>query len=367
MIRLGVAAALVDDEIVPGDVIIDGGVVDRVGAQPAGKGGLAAPGFIDLQVNGFGGHDFSSTDVAGYEAAGRALTATGVTAYQPTFISSPLETYGPALDTASEARRQVRAPRILGVHLEGPFLSPQWAGAHDRTHLIDPDLELAQRWCDTGAVSYMTLAPELPGGLELVRFLTDRGVIVAIGHTDADTATAHAAFDQGARAITHIFNAHRRWSHRDTGPAGAALMRPAVTVHAIVDHIHLAPEATWMVAAAAGGRLALVTDAISAAGLGDGTYPLGGLSVHVWQGEARLGDGTLAGSVLTMDQAVRNLIDLGVSELGALHSASRVPARLMGRPELGDLAPNTPADIVVLDDRFQVRRTIVDGDETFTR
>jgi N-acetylglucosamine-6-phosphate deacetylase len=338
-----------------------------VGVQPPGRGGLAAPGFIDLQVNGFGGHDFSSTDVAGYEAAGRALTATGVTAYQPTFISSPLEIYGPALATASEAQRQVPAPRILGVHLEGPFLSPQWAGAHDPAHLIDPDLALAQRWCDTGAVSYMTVAPELPGGLELVRFLTERGVIVAIGHTDADTRTAHAAFDQGAQAITHIFNAHRRWSHRDTGPAGAALMRPAVTVHAIVDHIHLAPEATWMVAAAAGGRLALVTDAISAAGLGDGTFPLGGLSVDVRHGEARLSDGTLAGSVLTMDRAVRNLTDLGVSEVEALCSASRVPARLMGRPELGDLKPNTPADIVVLDDRLQVRRTIVDGDETFTR
>lgn len=367
MTRLGVAAALVDDKIVPGDVVIEGGVIDQVGAQPAGRGGLAAPGFIDLQVNGFGGHDFSSTDVAGYAVAARSLTATGVTAYQPTFVSLPLETYGPSLETASEAQQLLPAPRILGVHLEGPFLSPRWAGAHDPAHLVDPDLTLTQRWCDTGIVSYMTLAPELPGGLDLVRFLTDRGVIVAIGHTDADAGTAHDAFDQGAQALTHIFNAHRRWSHRDTGPAGAALMRLTVTVHAIVDHIHLAPEATWMVAAAAGGRLALVTDAISAAGLGDGTYPLGDRSVLVRRDEARLGDGTLAGSVLTMDRAVRNLIDLGVSEVEALHSASRVPARLMGRPELGQLAPHTPADIVVLDDRFEVTRTIVDGNETSTR
>ena len=367
MTRLGVAAALVDDEIVPGDVIIEDRGVLQVGAQPAGRAGLAAPGFIDLQVNGFAGHDFSSTDIAGYEAAARALTATGVTAYQPTFISSPLETYGPALGTASEAQRQVPAPRILGVHLEGPFLSPRWAGAHDPDHLLHPDLALARRWWGTGIVSYMTLAPELPGGLELIRFLTDRGVIVAIGHTDADTATAHTAFDQGARAITHIFNAHRRWSHRNPGPAGAALMRSAVSVHAIADHIHLAPEATWMVAAAARGRLALVTDAISAAGLGDGTYPLGDRSVEVRQGEARLSDGTLAGSVLTMDQAIRNLIDLGVAEVEALHSASLVPARLMGRSELGHLAPDTPADIIVLDDRFEVTRTIVDGNETFSR
>lgn len=365
--RLGVRAALVEGEVLPGDVVVEDGQIDRVGVEPAGRAGLAVPGFVDLQVNGFGGRDFGSADVDGYREAGEALAATGVTAYQPTLISSPPGAYPEALGRAARAQGGVSGPRILGVHLEGPFLSPLWAGAHDPSHLVDPDPGLADRWCEAGPVAYVTLAPERPGGLELISHLVRRGITVAIGHTDADTATAHAAFDRGAGAITHLHNAHRRWSHRDPGPAGAALVRPQVVVQAIVDHVHLAPEAAYAAFLAARGRFALVTDAIAAAGLGEGEYPLGDRTVRVEGGEARLADGTLAGSVLTMDRAVGNLIGLGVPEVEALEAASRVPAGLVGRPELGTLRPGTPADLVVLDDRYWVVRTLVDGEEVFAR
>ncbi len=207
----------------------------------------------------------------------------------------------------------------------------------------------------------MTLAPELPGALALVAGLTARGVVVSCGHSDADAAAAHAAYDAGARSVTHVHNAHRRWAHRDPGLGGVALVRGDVVVMAIVDGVHLAPEAALLAALAARGRFALVTDAMEAAGLGDGTYRLGARTVEVRGAEARLTDGTFAGSVLTMDGAVRELVGLGVGEAEALRAASAVPARLLGRPDLGVLQPGGVADVVVLDDRLEVTATYVGG------
>ena len=322
------------------------------------------PGFVDLHVNGIAGVDFLTADAAGYARARAALAATGVTAYQPTLITSPLDAYPDALQAARLARRNPGA-RILGVHLEGPFISPEWAGAHNPAHVVDPDLETAARLIAAGPVSHMTLAPERPGAIELIRWLSGRGVTVALGHSDADARAAHRGFDAGARAVTHIYNAHRRWKPRDPGLAGVALVRADVTVTAIVDHVHLAPETAALLMHSAGARLALVTDAIEAAHLGDGTYTLGERTVTVSGNEARLGDGTLAGSTLTMDEAVRNMIDLGASLPEAVHAAGRAPALLAARPELGSIESGAPADIVVLDDRVEVTRNLVAGIEVF--
>jgi N-acetylglucosamine-6-phosphate deacetylase len=363
--RLGVKAAVVGEAIVPGDVVVDGGVVAEVGVSPPGRADLAAPGFVDLQVNGFGGVDFLAAEAGGYRTAGRAMARNGVTAYQPTFISSPLDAYGPALEVAGSLEPRPGGPRILGIHLEGPWLNPQWKGAHNPANLVEPDLEAAARLCAAGPVTYVTLAPELPGALELIGWLTARGIVVACGHCDADAHTAHAAFDRGARALTHIYNAHRRWAARDPGVAGVALVRRDVTVQAIVDHVHLAPEASYAAFLAARGHFAVVTDAIMAAGLGDGAYRLGDRDVTVAQGAARLDDGTLAGSVATMDASVRNLVELGATLTDALNAAGRVPAELVGRSDLGTLQPGSPADIVVLDDSMAVRRTLVEGRETW--
>lgn len=364
--RLGVAAALVDGGIVPGDVIVEEGTIARVGSAPGASGGLAVPGFVDLQVNGFAGVDFLSADVDGYRKAGRALAASGVTAFQPTFITSPLESYWTPLKTVATLEYE-GGPRVLGVHLEGPFISPSWPGAHSADHILEPNLEIADQLCAAGPVTYMTVAPERPGGMELVTHLVSKGVVVACGHSDADAAVARRAFDAGARALTHIYNAQRRWKPRDPGIAGVALTRADVVVQAIVDHVHLAPEAALAAFLGTKGRFCLVTDAMAATALDGGTYSLGDRVVGVEGDEARLADGTLAGSLLTMDQAVRNLVGLGATIDDAVDAATRVPARLVGRDDLGSLIEGSPADVVVLDDNLTVQRTLIGGSEVFAR
>ena len=362
--RLGVRAALTDGGLIPGDVLIEDGMIASAGARPAGRAGTAVPGYIDLQVNGFGGVDFLSTDESGFRRAGEALAATGVTAFQPTLITAPEPTLLTSLGVAARAAIDSR-PRLLGVHLEACFLSPKWRGAHDARWLGPPDIALAERFLEAGPVTYVTIAPELPGGFDLLDRLVRGGAVVAIGHSDADGETAHAAFNRGARAVTHLHNAHRRFTARDPGIAGVALTRPDVTVGLIVDFVHLAREAVLMTWFAARGRVALVTDAIAAAPESDGEVSLGGRTVRVEDGVARLPDGTLAGSVLTMDRAVRNVVSLGVPLGDAIAAATLVPARLVGREELGTLRSMSPADIAVLDDRLEVVRTFVAGDEVW--
>jgi N-acetylglucosamine-6-phosphate deacetylase len=358
--RLGVAGALVHGRIVPGDVDVADGVVQAVGLGTAdGRHRIAAPGFVDLQVNGFGGVDFQDAETEDYERAGAALLETGVTAYLPTFITAPA-------DRLLEALRRVPSvssgPRVLGAHLEGPFISPLRLGTHPADARRDPDAALLGRLLDAGAVRIVTLAPELPGALELVDLLRARGVMVSCGHSDATAEQAAAAFDRGASTVTHIFNAMRPFTHRDPGIAGAALARPDVVVQLIADSVHLAPETVQLVARAATGRLALVTDAMAGAGLGDGTYALGDVAVEVQNGAARRTDGVLAGSVLTMIEAVRRLHALGTPLAEALSAASTVPARVLGLAGVGVLEPGARADVVVLGDDLRVEQVLVGGE-----
>jgi N-acetylglucosamine-6-phosphate deacetylase len=365
-VRLGVRAALVGGRLVEGDVTVGDGLVAEVGVRPAGRAGTAVPGFVDPHINGVAGVDFLTADLAGYRRAAGALARTGVVAFQPTFVSSRMDGYADPLAVAAEAAAaHAGTPLVTGVHLEGPFLSPRWAGAHDPANLRAPDPKLAERLVDGGPVRMMTVAPELPGGLELTERLAAAGVVVSCGHSDADAPTAHAAFDRGARAITHIHNAHRRWRPRDPGLGGVALVRPDVSVQAIVDGVHLAAESAFAVFLTAGRRFCLVTDAIEAA-MGDaGEYELGGRAVQVRDGAVRLPDGTLAGSVVTMDEALRNLVASGASLADAVHAASAAPARLLGREDLGALLPGAPAHVAVLDDELRVVRTLVGGSEAF--
>jgi N-acetylglucosamine-6-phosphate deacetylase len=356
--RLGVEAALVDGSLVPGDVSVDGGVITAVGLDGAGQG-IAAPGFVDLQVNGFAGIDFLGADADGFATAGDALLETGVTAYLPTLITSPEQDI---VDALRSVPASTRGPRILGVHLEGPFLSPARLGTHSLGARRDPDAALLDRLLDAGPVRLMTLAPELPGALELVGLLLARGVTVSLGHTDATAAEAHAAFDRGVRTVTHVFNAMRPLAHRDPGIVGAALVRPDVVLQAIVDGVHLDPEIVRLLWGVGAGRLALVTDATAGAALGDGTYALGEIEITVSGDIVRREDGVLAGSALTMPQALRNLVAASVPLEQALEAASAVPARVLGLPELGRLVPGGPADVTVIDDRLEVVRAIVGGE-----
>lgn len=258
-------------------------------------------------------------------------------------------------------RQRTPGPRVVGAHLEGPFISRARLGTHPADARRDPDSRLLARLVSAGPVRLVTLAPELPGALELIDWLRDRKIAVSVGHSDATATEAHAAFDRGVRTVTHIFNAMREFRHRDPGIVGAALVRPEVVIQAIVDGTHLDPDVVRLLWRVAAGRLALVTDAIAAAGRGDGEYALGGIDVVARGGVARSGDGVLAGSALTMIEAVRNLVALGTPLEGALEAATSIPARVLGKSSLGRLALGSHADVVVLDDALEVDRVIVGG------
>jgi N-acetylglucosamine-6-phosphate deacetylase len=357
--RLGVEAAIVDGVRVPGDVEIADGRIAGVGLGGGGSG-IAAPGFVDLHVHGFAGVDFASADAAGYRRAGEALLDHGVTAFAPSFITAPEDELVASL---RELPAEDVGPHVLGAHLEGPFISAERLGMHPAAARRDPDAALLERLLAAGRVAHVTLAPELGGALDLVDALVARGITVACGHTDATAAEAHAAFDRGACHVTHLFNAMRPFAHRDPGLAGAALARDDVTVELILDSNHLADETARVAWQAARGRVVLVTDALAAAGVGDGRWHLGAVEVEVRDGVARMAGGVLAGSVLTMPRAIHGLMRAGATLEQAVDAATRVPAHAARRSDLGTIAPGARADVVVLDGDVEVRRVLVGGAE----
>ena len=362
--RLGVAAALVDGRLLPGDVAVAGDRVQAVGLPPAPGGRIAAPGLVDLQVNGFAGVDVMTADPDALAHLARELAAHGVTAWLPTLITAERAATDRALrvlsGVVSRPGRRGGA-RALGVHLEGPFISPLRLGTHPAEHRRDPDPALVRHWCAAGPVVAVTLAPELPGALDLVRYLAGRGVLVSLGHSDASAEQAHAGFDAGARTVTHLFNAMSALHHRAPGLPGAALARSDVTVQLVVDGHHLHADTVRSAWAAARGRTVLVTDATAASARPDTVHELAGLSVEVRGGAVRNDAGVLAGSALTLDGAVRNACALGIDLAQVLSAASEVPARLLGRTDVGRLRPGGPADLVVLDDGLAVDTVLVGG------
>lgn len=343
-----------------GDVDVEDGRIAAVGLAGGGSG-IAVPGLVDLQVNGYRGIDVLQATSDELAILGLELARTGVLWYQPTLVTAPAELTRLALATIGAA---VDGPgaRIVGAHLEGPFLSPARAGAHPVRYLREPNLDLLASFLVAGcAVTTVTLAPELPRAGELLDALVDRGIAVSLGHTDAGAVVAQAAFDQGARTVTHLFNAMRPFGHRDPGVAGVALARPDVVVQLIADGVHLAPEAILTAWRAARGRLALVSDVTAAGGLGDGAFRLGTVEAVVDGGVARLPDGTLAGAVRPLAWGLRMLVELGVPIVEAVAAVTHVPARVLGRQDVGRLTPGGPADLVVLDDDFAVSRVLLGG------
>ena len=325
---------------------------------------LAAPGFIDLQINGAAGHDLSA-DPTSIWAVGGALVRYGVTGFLPTIVSSPRE-------VVETARRTVLAgppagyvgPRALGLHVEGPFIAASRVGAHDPSQRRDPDPAYVEGWSPTAGVRIVTLAPELPGALALTRELVRRGIVVSIGHTAATAAEAQAGIDAGARFVTHLFNAMPGLDHRAPGPIGVAIADRRVTLGLIPDGLHVDPVLVEMVWRAAGaGRVVAVTDAIAALGRPPGRYPLGTVEVTVDSASARLADGRLAGSLLTLDRAVRNLRAFtGASVEEALGVVTSTPARLLGlEATQGSIAEGRAADVTLLTDDLEVVATIVGG------
>lgn len=350
----------------PGWIRIDGGRVSALGAgRPAGDGradlglasGVLVPGLVDAQVNGAFGVDFAEADDRDWVDVLRALPGTGVTSVVPTFITAPVPELAAALRRLGALLPSLAAlpklARVLAAHVEGPFLSERRRGAHRIECLKDPTPEDIDLLLDAGAggvLGYLTLAPERDGATAAVERLVARGVRVSIGHTDADEATVHAAADAGATLVTHLYNAQRPLRHRDPGAVGAALVDDRLTCGLIVDGHHVMPAAVRIAFRCKPGRIMLVTDAVAALGMPQGTYLLGGQELTVREGEPpRRADGTIAGAAGRLDDAIALTVAAGVPLREAVEAATRVPADAMGRPDLGRLTPGGPADLVWLD------------------
>lgn len=345
------------------------------GPPPAGTAPLAelgerllAPGFVDLHVHGGDGGDFMSGDPADGERAARFHARHGTTALLATTVTASHEQLLAALAGIAAARRDAPpdAAAILGVHLEGPFLSPARRGAQSAAHLRAPDVAEAERLlaAEPGVVRMMTLAPELPGCDELIAWLAAHDVVPALGHSDATCEQARAALAGGGCHVTHLFNGMRPFHHREPGLAGAALADDAATCELIADGHHVHPAALRTAWRARGNDgIVLVTDAIAGAGLGDGDYELGDQPIQVRVGHAHLADdSTLAGSTLTLDAAVANMVRLaGASVADAIRMATRTPADVLGLARKGRLEAGCDADLVVLTEGLDVEATMIAG------
>ncbi|MFA9428649.1 N-acetylglucosamine-6-phosphate deacetylase [Egicoccus sp. AB-alg2] len=339
------------------DLEDDGPVVDATGL-------LLAPGLVDIHIHGAEGYDTLDATHEALRTVARHLAARGVTSWAPTTASHHPE----GLRAAIEAHRTYvpgdGEARSIGLHLEGPYLSPARCGAQDPAHLRDADPAEWRRWLDSGEVALLTVAPERDPDLALTRAASAAGVRIAIGHSDADVEHTQAAIDAGATQATHLFNGMPPLHHREPGVVGACLTDPRVFVQVIADLIHLHPTTLRLVAQAAGpARVVLVSDAMRATGLGDGEYLLADQRVVVRDGIARTQAGGLAGSTLDLlDGVARYQAASGQDLAAALHAASGVPAQAMGLHDRGTIAAGATADLVLLEpDGLHPLLTLISG------
>ncbi len=399
----------------PGYVVTDGDRITEVGQGPPPAApdvrldsGVLAPGLVDLQVNGYFGVEMQAADLDGWAAVAQRLPAMGCTAFLPTFITAPVQRLATALGFVAEnfPGRRWRGARVLGVHLEGPFISVRRRGAHNPDWIVPPSAAALDELLAAGAglVRLVTLAPEVDGGLAAVSQLAEAGVLVSLGHSNATAAQAAAAAGAGARMVTHLFNGQPAIRSREPGVPGQALADPRLTSGLIMDTYHVSPANCALAFTAAPGRIVLVTDAAACAGMPPGEYQLGGEPITLPPGDGvppHRADGGLAGSALRMDRAVANMVrvlalagspavlargggspglpasrppgeDTPASRLpapatlaGVVAAASRVPADLIGRPDLGRLAPGAAADLVWLDDDLRAAATWIDGERVY--
>jgi N-acetylglucosamine-6-phosphate deacetylase len=363
-------------------VVIEGGVISDIAsgeaATPQGRvvdlgDAIIAPGFVDIHIHGGGGHDVMEDDSGALPAVESLLARHGVTSYFPTTVSAPLEQtlralerLGKAIESANADQAPGRGGRArpLGIHLEGPFISHARRGVHPPADLLPPRLDTFEKFWQAarGQIKVMTIAPELDGATEVIAEAVGRGVCVSLGHSDATLDAAERGIAAGARHATHTFNAMRPLGHRDPGILGAALVDDRLTADVIADGIHLDPMVLQLFLRAKGSeRAVLITDAIAATGMPDGRYRLGSLEVDV-KGDTCTSDGKLAGSVLTMDRAVRNVVQLAKWDLRkAVQLATANPARVVAQAARGRLAAGMAADMVILNHEGAVQQTIVGG------
>ena len=336
--------------------------------------GILAPGFIDLHIHGGAGHDVMEAGAGALPPVERLLVSHGVSSYFPTTVTAPLDATLSALTRLADAIEAAeRSPqpqngelraRPLGIHLEGPFISHKRRGVHPPENLLAPSPAAFDRFWQAarGHIRVLTIAPELPGALEVIKLASSRGVCVSLGHSNADLDAARAGFAAGARHATHTFNAMRPLDHRDPGILGEVLTDSRLSAEIIADGIHVDPVIVQLFLKAKGPEAAvLITDATAATGMPDGRYRLGSLEVEVKDGRCMVGD-SLAGSVLTMDRAVRNVMQFAQWDLQqAVRLATLNPARVAGVKSGGTLQAGAPTDLVVLSPSGEVRKTIIRG------
>jgi N-acetylglucosamine-6-phosphate deacetylase len=364
----------------PGYVIVEDGLVTTVeaGAPPRTPDehldrGVLVPGFVDLQVNGYFGVEFDVADEAGWRLVADRLPESGTTAFVPTIITAPLPQLHGSLKAAAgiiPALARSQGAQVLGVHVEGPFISPKRGGAHNRAWMTDPTPEAVSGLLDAaqGHLKILTLAPERDGAIQAIRQLTEQKVLVSVGHSDALAHQVAEAADAGARMVTHLFNGQRPLHHREPGVVGQALADHRLTSGLIADFSHVAAPVCVVAFAAAPGRIALVTDAAACAGMPPGKYTLGSQPIELPPGDGVppvRPDGTLAGSALRMDVAVSNMVSVGVSLPDAVAAATRVPADLIGRRDLGRIAAGARADLTWLGEGLRAQATWVAGHRTY--
>ncbi|MBO7747161.1 N-acetylglucosamine-6-phosphate deacetylase [Paenibacillus sp. MWE-103] len=368
-------------EPAPAAILVRGGAIAAVldGAVPVqehadrvldGGGQLLIPGMIDVHIHGADGFDMMDGRPESVEAVSLACARTGCTSFLATSVSSSLDDLAAMIRSVKRTVGREPGARIAGLHLEGPYLNAKRKGMQNERFLRHPDEE-EMAWILREAdplVRMVTLAPELPGGLEMAGRLRERGIVVAVAHSDATYEEAKAAFRGGASHVTHCFNGMRPIHHRDPGIVVAAMEEAHVSVQAIVDDVHLHPAIVRLLYREKGAdRMVLITDALQAMGLGDGEYRFGGHDVTVAQGVATLRDGTLASSTVTMNEALAKTAKAGIPLADAVAMATRTPADVLGLPNKGRLAPGADADLVLLGDDFGVRWTMIGGELAYVQ
>ena len=340
--------ALINQHWVNGGIVVKDRSLTSYG-ETAGRSGLAIPGFVDLQVNGHGGMDLlSAKTVSDIKQVSKSLYSQGVVGYLPTLITGPKSETLRVMALIENAKREAESDeaKILGIHLEGPFISTAKPGVHPVEHFQIPNLDLIGEYLRAGTVSIVTIAPELPGAIGVIKHLTAMGIVVSLGHSNATAEEAHAGFDAGAKTVTHLWNAMPPMTLRSPGLVGVALERDDVTIQIIVDGVHVAPEVVQATIAAAPDRFIVTNDAVAPAGLGEGKFPFGTFEVEVKAGRAVRSDGVLAGGVESLYGSLNLLLDLGVNLESAIASMSSRPAALIGQGHIGNLDLGAPVQVI---------------------
>jgi N-acetylglucosamine-6-phosphate deacetylase len=341
---------IVDEEYTPSNIeVIDGG------------GNYLSPGFINVHVHGCSGYDVMDEDENAIENISKNIVKTGVTAFLPTTMTMEFRRIERALERIKKSMKGCSFAEILGCHLEGPFISRKYKGAQDAKYIIEPDFKKISKYKDV--IKIVTMAPEVSGGIEFIKECIKNNIVVSIGHSNATFDEAKAAIDAGASHITHIFNAMTPLNHRSPGVVGAALST-GVTCELICDDIHIHPAVQAILLNIKGeDKIVLITDAMRACLLKDGQYDLGGQQVNVNGMEARLEDGTIAGSLLTLNRGIKNFMNNTNAPIWqAVNMASLNPARILGvENRKGSIEKGKDADLVLLDNDLDVRMTFVKG------